>query len=80
MLASVTLLRRTDSELFYTFSEVENVNDGIIIIDLKDIENSRIEEYPQYMENQLAIPGVLGKLMRKIVNGECPEKVFYACG
>lgn len=80
MLASVTLLKRTDSELLYTFSEVENVNDGVIVIDLNDIGNSRIEEYPQHRENQLGIPGVLGKLMRKIMSGEHPEKVLYASG
>ena len=80
MLASLTLIERTDRQLVYSFSEVEGILDGRVVVPLDDIRNAAITEQPEHMENKMCSRKVFAKLLRMCLSGDYPEKVFYACG
>ena len=78
MLGSMTLLEKRDHELVYAFSEVKDVDDGRAVVNLNNISESKITEWPKHKENRMSAGLVFGKLLRLCKNGERPEKVFFA--
>lgn len=78
MLVLMSLLEKKNDKVIYNFGSKQNVLDGVIHIDLKDIEQSRVEKMPS---DNSVYPGyankAMGKLTRLILKGEIPEKTEY---
>lgn len=78
MLISMNLLKQNNKEILYNFGSQINAMDGVIHIDLEDLNKSEIEQMPS--DNSVTrncAYKALGKLLRVVLNGEVPEKIEY---
>ena len=74
----MNLLEKKNDEVIYNFGNEPAVMDGIIYINIKDIDKSRVEKMPSddsvYMNYANK---AMAKAMRLILKGEIPEKIEY---
>lgn len=74
----MNLLEKKENDVIYSFGSDPSRMDGVFSINLKDMNQSKIEKMPS--DNSLYLSYVnkaMAKVMRLILKGEIPKEIEY---